>query len=414
MPLIAYGINHRTAPIAIREKLSFTELQLPHALEALVAQENVSEAVILSTCNRTEIYTKGDDITTIQQWLADYKLLPDDQLFHYGYVHRDTDAIKHIMRVASGLDSMVLGEPQVLGQMKQAFHIANRTGTVGGHLKHLFPAVFETSKQVRSQTEIGSHAVSLAYAIVQLAKQTYGDLSACRFLLIGAGETIELVATHLRGIGLSNLCVANRTLEKTQGMVNTLNVQAIRIQDIPSQLKETDIVISATASQLPIIGKGMVETALRYRKEKPMLLIDLAVPRDIEPEVASLPFVHLHNIDDLQAIIAKNLKSRTNAAEQAEAIIDLQTTLFMQKMRIYRASHVIAEYRDRLDKIRISELEKAVMQLQRGQDPKQVLELFSQQLVNKIMHHPTVKLREAASENECEMFQRIKTFFEIE
>lgn len=414
MSLIAYGINHQTAPIAIREKLSFTESQLPHALQTLVKQSNVNEAVILSTCNRTEIYTNGDDIDSIQHWLTDYKSLSHDQLSHYGYVHHDTNAIKHIMRVASGLDSMVLGEPQVLGQMKQAFHIANQSGTIGNHLKHLFPAVFETSKHIRTHTEIGSHAISLAYAIVQLSKKIYGDLAACRVLLIGAGETIELVATHLHGIGLSQLIVANRTMEKTQGMVDTLNVQAIRIQDIPHHLKETDIVISATASQLPILGKGMIESTLQHRKNKPLLLIDLAVPRDIEPEVASLQNVHLYNIDDLQTIIANNVKSRTNAAKQAEAMIDTQTALFMQKMRLYRASHVITEYRDRLDKIRVSELEKALSQLQKGHDAKNVLELFSQQLINKIMHHPTIKLREAASESECEMFQRIKTFFEID
>ncbi|OGT43434.1 MAG: glutamyl-tRNA reductase [Gammaproteobacteria bacterium RIFCSPHIGHO2_12_FULL_40_19] len=413
MKLIAYGINHHTAPIAIREKLSFNEMQLPMALQDLANQQAVNEAVILSTCNRTEIYTDTTHILNIQQWLANQKSLTPLDLNPYCYLHHDIEAVRHIMRVASGLDSMVLGEPQVLGQMKHAFQIAQNAGTIGNHLKHLFPAVFEASKQIRTDTEIGAHSVSIAYAIVQLSKRIYNRLSDCRVLCIGAGETIELVATHLRGIGVSQITVANRTLEKTQGMVDALNVHAIRIQDIPRFLKDTDIVISATGSQLPILGKGMIESTLKHKKNRPLLLIDLAVPRDIEPEVAKLNHVYLYNIDDLQAIIAQNLKNRSEAAKQAETMIDLQASLFLRKMRVFHARHVIAEYRDRLDKIRMAEFEKALRQLQKGYDPKIVLEQFGHHLMNKIMHHPTVKLREAASESECDLFQHMKTFLEI-
>lgn len=412
--MLVFGINHHTAPIAIREKLAFNATQLPIALQDLVSQQAINEAVILSTCNRTEIYTNTIPIPTLQQWLARQKSLIDLDLNPYCYTHHDMDAVRHIMRVACGLDSMVLGEPQVLGQMKQAYQIAQDAGTIGHHLKYLFPAVFEASKQIRTDTNIGANPVSIAYAITQLSKNIYDRLSDCRVLLIGAGETVELIATHLHGIGVKQIIIANRTIEKTQHLVETLHVHAIQMQDIPVYIKESDIVISATTSQLPILGKGLIESTLQYKKNRPLLLIDLAVPRDIEPEVANLDRVCLYNIDDLQTIIAQNLKNRFEASKQAELMIDLQASQFLRKMRVFHARHVITEYRDRLDKIRLCELEKAMGQLQKGDDPKAVLELFGQNLVNKIMHHPTIKLREAASEDQCEIFQRIKTFFELE
>lgn len=412
--MLVYGINHHTAPIAIREKLAFHENQLPTALQNLISLDSVNEAVILSTCNRTEIYTNDMCVPLLQQWLAQQKSLTDITLQKHCYTHHNENAVKHMMRVASGLDSMVLGEPQVLGQMKHAYQIAQNAGAVGTHLKHLFPVIFETSKHIRSHTEIGSHPVSIAYAITQLSKKMYDPLSGCRILLIGAGETIRLVATHLHSIGVKKLVIANRTVEKAQSLVNTLQMHAIRIQDIPTYIKDSDIVISATTSQLPIIGKGLIESALKHKKNHPLLLIDLAVPRDIEPEVAALDHVHLYHLDDLQIMIAQNLKNRVEAAKQAEIMIELSTSQFFKDMRIFHARHVITEYRDRLDKIRLQEQEKALRQLQLGYNPKIVLEQFGHQLINKIMHHPTMKLREAASENECEAFQNIKKFFELE
>ncbi|MCX7121415.1 MAG: glutamyl-tRNA reductase [Gammaproteobacteria bacterium] len=413
MPSV-FGINHHTAPIAIREKLAFDATQLPNALRHLIQHPAVNEAVILSTCNRTEIYTNATDSAVLQEWLAHQKTFSTDNFHHHCYAHHDKEAIRHMMRVASGLDSMVLGESQVLGQMKQAFHIAQSAGTIGNHLKHLFPAVFSTSKQIRTQTDIGAHPVSIAYAITQISKHIYDQLTECRVLLIGAGETIELVATHLHGLGVKKIIVANRTAENTQALVDTLQVQAIKIQDIPVYLKETDIVISATASQLPILGKGMVESALKHRRNRPLLLIDLAVPRDIEPEIAQLDRVYLYNIDDLQSIIARNLKNRTDAAKQAETMIDLQASLFLQKMRVFHARHIITDYRQRLEKIRTDEQNKAMRQLQSGHDPRIVLEQFGRHLINKIMHHPTIKLREAASDEQCDTLQVMKTFFELE
>ncbi|OGT49420.1 MAG: glutamyl-tRNA reductase [Gammaproteobacteria bacterium RIFCSPHIGHO2_12_FULL_38_11] len=412
MPLV-FGINHHSAPISIREKLAFDPTQLPEVLKNLVQQPAVNEAVILSTCNRTEIYTNATDPAALHLWLAHQKTFFDHDFYQHCYTHHDINAVRHIMRVASGLDSMVLGEPQVLGQMKQAWHIAQSAGTIGNQLKYLFPAVFSTSKQIRTETGIGAHSVSIAYAITQITKRIYERLTSCRVLLIGAGETIELVAAHLQGLGVKKIVVANRTVEKIQVLVDTLQVHAIRIQDIPSYLKESDIVISATASQLPILGKGMIESALKYKKNRPLLLIDLAVPRDIEPEIAQLDRVYLYNIDDLQTIITQNLKSRAEASKQAESMIDLQASLFFQKMRVFHARHIITEYRQRLEKIREEEQNKALMQLQQGHDPRIVLQQFSHQLVNKIMHHPTVRLREAASDEQCDTLRVMKTFFEL-
>lgn len=413
MKLVAYGINHHTTPIAIREKLVFSALQLPAALQDLISQPAINEAVILSTCNRTEIYADTTHITSLQQWFMQQKSFIDFDLTPYCFAHYDVDAVRHIMRVASGLDSMVLGEPQVFGQMKQAYQVAQDTGTAGNHLKHLFPAVFEASKQIRTETNIGANPVSMAYAIAQLSKNIFNTLANCRVLLIGAGETIELVATYLRSAGVHKIVIANRTIEKTQPLVDTLQAHAIRMQDIPTYLKESDIVISATTSQLPIVGKGMIESALKTRKKKPLLLIDLAVPRDIEPEVSTLDHVHLYNIDDLQTIIVHNLKNRSEAAAVAESMIDLQASHFLRKMQVYNARHVIMEYRNRLEKIRVEAQEKARRQLQKGIDPQIVLEQFGNDLMNKVMHHPTVKLREAAAEEKCGAFMQLKKFFEL-
>ena len=413
MSLITFGINHQTAPIAIREKLAFDSTQLFHGLQTLLKNAAVKEAVILSTCNRTEIYSTTKDVGQLQDWLIQQKSLRDIDLSQYTYTHHDMDAVRHMMRVASGLDSMVLGESQVLGQMKQAYQLAENAGAVGGIFMQLFPAVFATSKQVRTKTDIGAHPVSIAYAITQLIKQYFDTPENTRILLIGAGETIELVATHLRGLNVKKIRIANRTIEKSNYIAQAVQADPIRMQDIPKYLKETDVGITATASQLPILGKGLIESTLKDKRESPLLLVDLAVPRDIEPEVATLDHTHLYNIDDLHAIIARNLKNRSEAAKQAEMMIELEANQFYRNMRVYHARHIITEYRQRLDGIRLCEQEKALQQLQNGYDPVQVLEQFGHNLIQKIMHHPTMKLREAASEERCEMFQRIKAFFDL-
>lgn len=412
MSLIAFGINHHTTPITIREKLALNETQLPDALQDLVKHDAIDEAVILSTCNRTEIYANTKDASALQQCLIKHKSIAID-LSPYAYTYADIDAVRHIMRVASGLNSMVVGEPQILGQMKQAYFAAQNAGATGVFLNQLFPAIFTASKVIRTNTAIGAHPVSIAYAITQLSKKYYGTLSDRTILLIGAGETIQLAATHLHGVGAKKIIIANRTLEKSNVIAHTINAQTICMQDIPDQLKNCDIVISATASQLPIIGKGLIESTLKNNNGRSLLLVDLAIPRDIEPEVAKLARAHLFHLDDLQSIITENLKGREAASKQAEIMIDVEADQFYEKMRVFRARRVIAQYRDRLDSIRLEEQNKALQQLQNGHDPQRVLEQFGHTLINKIMHHPTIKLREAASEEKCEIFQHIKTFFEL-
>lgn len=413
MSLVSFGINHQTAPIAIREKLAFDSTQLLHGLHSLLKNTEIKEAVILSTCNRTEIYCATKQDSNLHTWLAKEKSLCANELQKYTYAYRELDAVRHIMRVASGLDSMVLGESQILGQMRQAYQLAENAGTINHSFMRLFPAVFAASKQVRTKTNIGAHPISIAYAITQIVKQHFPELENTRILLIGAGETIELVAAHLCGLNAKNIRVANRTIEKSHRIAEAVQANPIRMQDIPIHLKETDVVITATASQLPILGKGLIESTLKHKRENPLLLIDLAVPRDIEPEIATLDNTHLYNIDDLQSIIAKNLKNRSEAAKQAEIMLEMEANAFFRDMRVFHARHIITEYRQRLDSIRHSEQEKALYQLQNGHDPVQVLKQFGHNLIQKIMHHPTMKLREAASEERCEMFQRIKAFFEL-
>jgi len=410
--LLVYGLNHHKTPIAIREKLSFDAAELPLALNSLMRHSLNHEAMILSTCNRTEIYTTAKNIAPLEQWLTKQKSLKVD-LNQYCYSHFDQEAVQHIMRVASGLDSMVLGESQVLGQMKQAYFNAQNAGTVGVILNQLFPAVFSAAKCIRTQTDIGAHSVSIAYAITQFAKKFFYELKNCRVLLVGIGETIELVATYLHGIGVKEMIIANRTLEKSQTITTSMQAHAIRIQDIPQVLPDMDIVITATASQLPIIGKGLIETASRDKQNNPLLLFDLAVPRDIEPEAGVLPNVHLYNIDDLQMIIAHNKQNRMMAAVEAEKIIASQSALFIEKMRVFHARHIIAQYRERLEKMRDEEQEKALRLLRQGRDPEDVLTQFGMQLINKVMHHPTMKLREAASMEACDGLRSMKEFFEL-
>lgn len=413
--MFVYGINHQTTPIHIREKFAFNTTQLPAALQSLISSEIANEAVILSTCNRTEIYCDQNPLPHLTKWLAHQKSIDESVLEKYTYVFQHKDAIRHLMRVASGLDSVILGEPQVLGQIKQAYQAALTANTIGDYFKLLFPSVFEAVKDIRSNTDVGAHPVSIAYTIAQLVKKIFPTLTDCRVMLIGAGEMIELIATHLNKLHVAQLIIANRTIEKTQLLSDVLQCHPIHIQEIPTHIVNCDVVISATASQLPILGKGLIESTMQKRDQRPLLLFDLAIPRDMEPEVATLKNVHLMNIDELQQRVEQHQAHRSEAAKEAEIIIDHHLIQFEKKTRVYNARHVISEYRNRLDIIRFQEQEKALYQLQQGQDPHAVIEQFGQNLINKIMHHPTIKLREAASEeNHCELFHRIKTFFELQ
>ncbi len=413
MPILACGINHKTAPIEVRELFAKASQDTKTVLQGLSNTPSLSEAVILSTCNRTEIYTLLENQNNIENWFSDKmsKLALNHETILYS--HTGLNAIRHIFRVASGLDSMVLGEPQILGQMKEAFAFAQEAGTVGTQLRRLFPAVFSVSKHIRRETDISKNPVSFAYATVQLAKQIFAQLNSCRILLVGAGEMIELVALHLQGQGVHQFTIANRTIEKSSTLAEQLLGKAIRIGEIPHYLSQTDIVISATSSQLPIIGKGMLETVLKNRKRKPMFMVDLAMPRDIEPEIAALEDIYLYNIDDLQNITAQNLKNRQEAAAQAEAIIDIQARHYIQKLQILNAGDMIRHFRSRMESMRDQEVEKAIQKLRQGLDKDLVLASLARNLTNKFMHQPTIKLREAAYNDDVNLILFAKEILNI-
>ena len=415
MTLISFGVNHKTAAIDLRERLAFSNSTMPAALHSLQAHSGVREAVLLSTCNRTEIYAVIDQAViateNFSNWLASQHQLQLDELSTCCYYHYDLDAVKHMMRVASGLDSMVLGESEILGQMKRAYETAGQCGLVGSQLQFLFQIIFSTSKQVRTETNIGANAVTFAYAGLQIADRIFAADKNCRILMIGSGEMIELTARYFASRKNSSFIFAARTLDKAQALVEQFNGQAIHMGDIAQQLKEVDIIVTATASQLPILGKGALESAFKARKHQPLLILDLAVPRDVEAEIAELADVYLYNIDDLQSIVAQNKQSRQEAAQQAEKIIQLQAEHYLHQLQVHNAKAIINGYRENLTELRDAELALALKALQQGKDPQMVLTQFANTLTNKIMHHPTIQIRQAAYNGELEKLKLIKEIF---
>jgi len=415
MPIFAFGINHKTAPVEIRERVAFSPERLPEALQQLVEQRNVSEAAILSTCNRTELYCgmADEDTDQVLSWFHNFHSLTKDEVEPFFYTHLESDAIQHILRVASGLDSLVLGEPQILGQMKQAYSSANNAKTVGPLLNRLFQHTFSVAKQVRTDTAIGASPVSVAFAAVSLSKQIFSGFEKHTALLIGAGETIELVARHLHENGIGHLIIANRTVEKAHVLASELGGYAIALSELPDHLAEADIVISSTASQLPILGKGAVESALKKRKHRPMLMVDIAVPRDIETEVGNLDDVYLYTVDDLKEIIDEGLKSRQEAAQQAEEIIDNQVTHFLGWMRSLDAVDAIRKFRESGEAMRDQATESALRQLQNGKDPEQVVQELARQLTNRLLHTPCEQMREAGYNGRVELLDAASELFQL-
>lgn len=401
MTLLAVGINYNTAPLTIRERLAYPTEILTTSLQELYRTKNICEAAILSTCNRTEFYCKAaiSDYRIIIDWIAKDKQLAPDEFIPYLYSHHDGQLIRHMFRVACGLDSMILGEPQILGQMKNAYQKASEAGTLGKQLGRLFQHTFSAAKKVRTDTAIGSSPVSVAFAAVRLAQQIFDKLSNQTAILIGAGETIELTARHLHQQGIGRLIIANRTFDKAHSLAAQFNGYAIALTELPEHLAEADIVVSSTASQLPILGKGRVESALKKRKHKPMFLVDLAVPRDIEPEVEQLRDVYLYTVDDLQNTINESLDSRRQAAEQAEEIIDTQVEHFLSWLRSQGAQNAICEVRKQAEQSRDAALNAALAALRSGADAEQTLSRLAHTLTNKILHAPSAQLR-AAGENE--------------
>ena len=400
MAFLALGINHKTASVEVRERVAFTPDQLAQALQQVCQRTPSREVAILSTCNRSELYLEQEqlDVDAVLKWLADYHGLNLDELRAASYVHADDAAVRHMMRVACGLDSMILGEPQILGQLKNAYAQAREAGTLGPLLGRLFQATFSTAKTVRTETAIGENPVSVAFAAVSLAKQIFANLAQSQALLIGAGETITLVARHLHEQGVKRIVVANRTLERGSALAQELGGEAIVLADIPKALAKSDIVISSTASQLPILGKGAVESALKLRKHKPIFMVDIAVPRDIEPEVGKLDDVYLYTVDDLHEVIEENLVSRQNAALAAEEMVVGGTQDFMLRLKELAAVDVLKAVRQQAERLRDEELAKAQRLLAGGANAEDVLASLARGLTNKLLHAPSVQMKKLTAE----------------
>lgn len=416
MPLFTLGINHRTAPVTTRERVTFAPAQLSDALRQLTALGTVHEAAVLSTCNRTELYCllEGDTTEEVIDWLCRYHGLSRQDVDPYIYSYPNANAVEHMLRVASGLDSMILGEPQILGQMKEAFAKANDAGTIGTLLGRLFQHTFSVAKQIRTDTAIGSSPVSVAFAAVSLAKQIFGDLDQQTVLLLGAGETIELAARHLHESNIGRIIVANRTAERARKLASQFNGYAITLDEIPAHLTEADIVIASTASPQPLLSKAQVKAALKARKHRPMFLVDIAVPRDIEAAVGELDDAYLYTVDDLQEVIQENLKSRQAAAEQAEEIVESQAQRFMEWLRSRDAVSLIRDYRHQAEISRDEVLDKARQQLQAGRDPAEVVQQLAHTLTNKLIHEPCVQITRAGAEGHSERLESARQLLGLE
>lgn len=419
MSIVAVGINHKTAPVAVREKISFNQDKISVALQEMLSAVQCREVAILSTCNRTELYlVQEGDVSLTQErlvkWLESYHNVPASTILPSIYWHHDQHAVNHMMRVACGLDSLVLGEPQILGQMKQAYSQAKAAGSMALVMDRLFQRTFGVAKQVRTETDIGTSAVSVAFASVNLAKHIFASLDKVRVLLVGAGETIELVAKHLYENNVGKITVANRTIERADNMAKKIGADVITLAQLPDVMMQSDIVISSTGSTLPLIGKGMVEQALSKRRRQPIFMVDLAVPRDIEEQVGDLEDVFLYTVDDLQSIIAQNLESRRKAAVEAESIVNSQSDNFMAWLRGLNTQDTVVSYRKQCLTERDLLLEKAMIQLKSGKNAEAVVGELATKLTNKFMHAPTSALQSAAQGGELDKLIYLRDIYNID
>ncbi|HEX6735493.1 MAG TPA: glutamyl-tRNA reductase, partial [Azonexus sp.] len=397
------GINHHSAPLAIRERVAFGAEKLSHALADLTRSQPVKEVAILSTCNRTEIYCAAETPEVVIDWLSHYHQVERSELAPYLYTHDQPEAIRHAFRVACGLDSMVIGEPQILGQMKDAVRVAEESGTLGTQLHKLFQRSFSVAKEVRSTTAIGANIVSMAAAGVHLAERIFESIETQRIIFIGAGEMIELCAAHFCARQPKEVTIANRTLERGRALAERYNGTAIRLDDLGEHLSRHDIVVSCTASPLPIIGLGMVERAVKARRHRPMFMVDLAVPRDIEEEVGELDDVFLYTVDDLAQVVESGLESRQAAVVEAESIINHRVEDFLGWLSARDTVPVIRSLRDSAERMRRHELEHALKLLARGEAPEKVVDQLSQRLTNKFLHAPTQTLNVAEGGERSEL-----------
>lgn len=407
MSLFALGINHQTAPVALRERVVFGEDALPPALAALHALPQVREVALLSTCNRTELYAVADDDgQALVDWLATHPSGSD--LRAYLYRHRDGEAVRHLFRVATGLDSLVLGEPQILGQVKQAWAAARGAGTLGGQLDRMFQHAFVTAKRARTETRIGNSPVSVASVAVRLARESFARLSDSTVLLVGAGETIELTARHLAQAGVKQLLVANRTYQHAHDLAARHGGVALPLDELDRHLFLADIVFSATASREPVLSKAQVAAALAARRQRPMLLLDLAVPRDVAADVATLKDVFLYTVDDLERSVEDNRRGRREAAEAAEAIVELQVARYVELLAAGSRNQPLKRLRAHGEAMRAQALAKARQQLAAGHAPEAVLDHLAHTLTNRLLHAPTAAMREAAISGDTELMRAVE------
>ncbi|MGB0955634.1 MAG: glutamyl-tRNA reductase [Panacagrimonas sp.] len=415
MALITLGLSHHSAPVNAREKLAFTEAELSAALARLRAMAGIDEAAILSTCNRTEIMTVAapEMEAALMQWWRRELNAPDGLIERFAYTHVDENSVLHSLRVAAGLDSMVLGEPQILGQMKHSFATARQSDSLGPVLSRLFQHAFAVAKIVRSRTQVGAHPVSVAYAAVQLAKQIFSDLKRESALLIGAGETMGLIARHLRGQGVGRIVVANRSLERANRLAREIHGYAISLSDLPAYLGDADLVVSSTASRAHVIENAAMQGALRKRRRKPVFMIDLAVPRDIDPRIGKLEDIYLYTLDDLRNVIAQNQRARAAAAEQAELLVSEYAREFTHWLESRNAGAMIRQIREQARDHRDVVLARAQRKLAAGAEPEAVLSFVADTLSNKILHAPSRQLRRAGTVEQALLLNAARKLFEI-
>ncbi len=415
MALVTLGLSHHHTPVEARERLAFTESDLPHALTRLRALPGVSEAAILSTCNRTEIMavTSLEEESRLIEWWRRERQAQDGIIERYLYTHRDLGSVTHSLRVAAGLDSMIVGEPQILGQMKQSYTLATELRSLGPVLSRLFQHAFSVAKLVRSQTEIGAHPVSVAYAALQMARRIFADLQQQTALLIGAGEMMQLMARHLHQNGVGRIVVANRSLERAEKLAREVHGYAISLNDLPGYLADADLVISSTAARGFILDREAMERAIRTRRRKPVFMIDLAVPRDIDPRIGGMDDMYLYSVDDLRTVISQNLKLREEAARQAEAMIESQARQFAQWLESRDAGSTIQEIRARARASRDDVLDKARRKLAAGEPVEEVLAFMADTLSNKILHAPSQALRRADAVEQALLLNAARKLFDL-
>jgi glutamyl-tRNA reductase len=413
MSLYTLGLNHTTAPLEVRERVAFTPDALTDALRDLTGARRVKEAAILSTCNRTEVYFHGGNPEAVARWLEGVQNLSRDTLEPYMYTLPRAQTVAHAFRVASGLESMVLGEPQILGQMKQAVRSAAAAGSLGLVLNRLFQRTFAVAKEVRTQTDIGSASISMAAAAVRLAERIFPSIADQRVLLIGAGEMIELAATHFAAKKPRSITVSNRTMERGEKLADRFQAEAITLRELPDRLPQFDIIITCTASTLPIIGKGLLERVVRQRRHAPIFIVDLAVPRDVEAEAGALPDVFLYSVDDLSEIVKDNLQIRRDAVLQAERMIAEQAAHFLRWLEGRNVVPTIAALSDHHDALRVAELERARRMLAAGASPEQALDALARGLTNKLLHGPLAALNAAGDAERAELIALLQRVYKL-